>query len=151
MALGIADRVEFLGYVPQKDLPTVYAAADFFILPSLREPWGLSALEAMLARLPVLISSKCGCAADVVTPLNGWVFSPHNEGELECLLMKLSEIDCGRREAMGEASFAIAKLYTAEKCANTVIRTVRGAAQNLRITDRPSLGRGTATSDHCEI
>ena len=40
------------------------------------------ALEAMLARLPVLISTQCGCANDVVTEETGWKFSPWDEEAL---------------------------------------------------------------------
>lgn len=56
--LGIADRVRFLGRVP--DAERVYAAADAFVLPSLYEPFGSAVLEALACGLPVVVTRCCG-------------------------------------------------------------------------------------------
>ena len=42
--------------------------ADVLILPSFSEPWGLVVNEAMVCGMPVIVSNKCGCAADLVRP-----------------------------------------------------------------------------------
>jgi len=131
-ALGIADEVEFLGYTPQKDLPGLYQSVDFFVLPSTREPWGLVTLEAMLARLPVLISTQCGCAMDVVTSANGWTFSPYCVEELAALIATLSAQATERLRAMGERSFAIARQYSAASCARIVIRSATQVFKEVR-------------------
>lgn len=52
--LGIADRVRFLGYVPDEDLPVLYSSADVFVLPSRYEGFGLVLLEAMACGTPVI-------------------------------------------------------------------------------------------------
>ena len=56
--LGSADRVRFLGFVNQSQLPASYSAADLFVLPSLFEPFGLVVNEAMLCGLPVAVSDR---------------------------------------------------------------------------------------------
>jgi glycosyltransferase involved in cell wall biosynthesis len=122
--LGIEHLVEFKGYCPQKDLPQLYYAADFFILPSVREPWGLVALEAMLCGLPVLISTQCGCAADVVTPETGWTFSPWNEDKLVELLCTLPKLPIERVREMGDAAQQLASQYSASACARRVIEAI---------------------------
>ncbi len=54
---GLADRVRFLGYVPECDLPGLYRAADIFAYPSLYEGFGLPVLEAMASGIPCVIST----------------------------------------------------------------------------------------------
>jgi len=54
--LGVADRVKFLEFVPDNDLPSLYAGALCFALPSLYEGFGLPVLEAMAYRCPVVVS-----------------------------------------------------------------------------------------------
>ena len=54
-ARGVADRVTFLGYVPDADLPAAYAAADAFALPTTElEGFGLATLEALASGTPVV-------------------------------------------------------------------------------------------------
>lgn len=55
--LVIEDRVKFLGYVPEKDLPALYRGAIALLLPSLFEGFGLPILEAQACGCPVITSN----------------------------------------------------------------------------------------------
>ncbi|MDO8570157.1 MAG: glycosyltransferase family 1 protein [Candidatus Daviesbacteria bacterium] len=55
--LGIEDKVKFLGYVPDEDLPALYSGAQAFLFPSLFEGFGLPILEAFACNCPVLTSN----------------------------------------------------------------------------------------------
>jgi glycosyltransferase involved in cell wall biosynthesis len=64
--LGVADRVTFLGYVPEDELPSLYASSDAFCFLSRYEGFGLTFLEAMASSTPV-IGTPVGGFPDVVT------------------------------------------------------------------------------------
>jgi glycosyltransferase involved in cell wall biosynthesis len=55
--LGLEDRVHFIGFVDDADLPTLYSAADLFVYVSLYEGFGLPLLEAMACGTPVIGSN----------------------------------------------------------------------------------------------
>ncbi|WP_310451163.1 glycosyltransferase [Sulfuritalea sp.] len=70
-ALGIADHVRFVGYLPREGgLRDCYAAADVFTFASHTETQGLVLLEAMAAGLPVLAIAALG-AAEIILPRRG--------------------------------------------------------------------------------
>ena len=69
--LGVASRVRFLGLVPQKDLPTVYGAADALVLASNREGWANVLLEAMACGTPVVATKIWGTPEVVAAPEAG--------------------------------------------------------------------------------
>jgi len=59
--LGIDDRVEFVGYVPESELGDFYASADLFVSPSLAEPFGITIVEALSVGTRV-VASESGAA-----------------------------------------------------------------------------------------
>ena len=54
------------GFVQPASMPKYYAAADIFVLASLQDPWGAVCLEALVAGVPQVTSSRVGAALDVV-------------------------------------------------------------------------------------
>lgn len=63
--LDVTDRVRFLGFVPDEELPSLYASCDVFLFLSRYEGFGLTFLEAMASGLPV-IGTPVGGFPDVV-------------------------------------------------------------------------------------
>ncbi|GGM60094.1 glycosyltransferase involved in cell wall biosynthesis [Halarchaeum rubridurum] len=59
--LGIKDRVEFVGYVPDEELADYYASADLFVSASLAEPFGMTVVEALSVGTRV-VTTECGAA-----------------------------------------------------------------------------------------
>lgn len=58
--LGISNKVYFAGYLKGKDVARMYKAADISVFPSTYEPFGIVALEAMLAEIPIVVSDIGG-------------------------------------------------------------------------------------------
>ncbi len=58
--LGLGNKVYFTGYLDGKDVPKMYKAADVAVFPSTYEPFGIVALEAMQAEVPVVVSDIGG-------------------------------------------------------------------------------------------
>ncbi|MGI0151932.1 MAG: glycosyltransferase family 4 protein, partial [Thermoplasmata archaeon] len=60
--LGIGDRVLFLGRVTNEERSLLLARASVFVQPSVVEPFGIAALEAMAAGVPTIVSKTSGVA-----------------------------------------------------------------------------------------
>ncbi len=65
--LGVAERVRWLGFINQSQLPAVYTACDLLLLPSSYEPFGLVVNEAMLCGCPAIISDQVGAKFDLLS------------------------------------------------------------------------------------
>jgi glycogen synthase len=72
--LGVSDRVLFLGKVTEEERATLLASASVFVLPSVVEPFGIAAAEAMAAGIPAIVSKTSGIAeiTDSVFTVDFW-------------------------------------------------------------------------------
>lgn len=110
--LGIGERVRFAGYV--NDVMPFYAESDVFLLPSLWEGFGLVAVEAMGAGLPVLASDVPGLAEVVGREGKaGWLLPV---GDVEAWTRALREVfsDRGVVETMGREARTRAVKFSIE-------------------------------------
>jgi glycogen synthase len=57
---GLEERFLFTGFLPPDDLDRLYARADVYVMPSVSEPFGLTALEALQHGTPVIVSRSAG-------------------------------------------------------------------------------------------
>ncbi len=98
--LGVGDRLAFLGW--RKDLAPLLAHWDLFVQPSRAEGFGLAALEAMAAGVPVIASAVGGLVELIEHDRSGWLVPA---GEAEALAAKIGEALCdpAARHAVGEA------------------------------------------------
>lgn len=78
------------GFVNQSELYKYYLISDCFILPSSSETWGLVVNEAMNFGLPLIVSSACGCATELVEEgVNGLVYPAGDVGSLRNAMQRL--------------------------------------------------------------
>lgn len=86
---GIADKVYFTGFIAKEDRNYVYNRAKVAVFPSLYEPFGIVALEAMATNTPVIVGNVGGLAEIVSDGFNGLKVSPGSEEELAAAIIKL--------------------------------------------------------------
>ncbi len=75
---GMKEHVHFTGFIDEPSLVDLYRSSDVFVLPSLYEPFGIAALEAMAAHTPVVVSDVGGLSEIVEDGVTG-VKVPHGE------------------------------------------------------------------------
>jgi glycosyltransferase involved in cell wall biosynthesis len=103
ISLGVADRVRFLGFVNQTQLPGIYTGADLLVLPSRYEAFGLVVNEALLCGCPAVVSNRTGSAKDLIAPTASEFVYP--SGDVEALTAILRRA-FSNRQALAAAAFA---------------------------------------------
>ncbi len=122
-----AADVHFHGFRQIGDLPVYYALADLFVLPSLREEWGLVVNEAMVCGLPVIVSNTAGSALDLVEPeKNGYRFDPSSPVDLANRIDAVVR-DAETRQRMGHRSVEIIRNWGCDRFACQSIKALRAA------------------------
>jgi glycosyltransferase involved in cell wall biosynthesis len=150
--------VFFYGFRQIEENPVFYALAEAFVLPSLKEEWGLVVNEAMAAGLPVIVSRAAGCAEDLVPhakfakgaelgglaatdgPLeqrsNGFVFDPSSVDALSEALRRIADQKTKRQKdqetdgitEMGRRSREIVERFSCENFARQALRAAEAAS-----------------------
>lgn len=99
-ALAGNPHITWEGALAPESLPARMAAADVYVLPSVREPYPMSVLEAMSVGVPVVVTTDCGLAPVVRRSDSGIVAEP----TVAALAAAVDAIlgDRGRARSMGE-------------------------------------------------
>jgi hypothetical protein len=111
---------------PLKDMPCLYAAADVCIYPSsTQEPFGLTILESMASRKPIVVTWAGGMPEIVHNNINGFVVPPKNFDELASRLAQLL-VDKDLRERLGSTGRDMVKQdFTKEVMAEKTLAIYR--------------------------
>ena len=100
--LGISDKVQFLGYIPNEQLPTLYSSFDVAVSLSRRESFGVVAVEAMSCECPVVTSDADGFKEVVVDGETGFIVPVEDSHAAAQALYKILS-DAQLRTSMGRA------------------------------------------------
>jgi glycosyltransferase involved in cell wall biosynthesis len=88
--LGLAKHIVILSSVPNQHMPGLYALADFIVLASQFDQWGLCVNEAFAAGTPAIVTRACGVANELVQDgANGFIVEPGDESALAAKIMQL--------------------------------------------------------------
>ncbi len=112
--LAEADSVVVHDFVQPQELPAVLSQHGVYILPSIREPWGVSLAEAAATGMPVICSDRVSSGLDIVRHLyDGLTFAAADAQALaRCLLWMHEHVD--ELPAMGRRAQIYAEAYSAK-------------------------------------
>ena len=118
--LNLNNKVKFLNFVPDKDLPALYQLATVFVYPSLYEGFGIPILEALFSKTPV-ITSKGSCFQEA-GGLNSIYVDPHNPEELAWALEKVISDELLRQQ-MADKGYIYAQGFKQKNVARNLMQT----------------------------
>ena len=138
--LNLCDHVLLPGFKQYDELPAYFGLAGAFVHASTTEQWGLVVNEAMASGLPVIVSNRCGCAADLVQEgVNGFTFDPCNVEQLANLMLLVSDFRFPISD-FGAASERIISAWGPEHFANglygAVAESLKNSPPRLGVLDR---------------
>ena len=115
------DRYQLIDWLGRKAVLSAMKQADFAVVPSRYEPFGLIAIEAMAQGLPV-IANDVGGLSEIVNHGRNGLLNPLNNGSLGLyLLMKrLVENELLRKKMSGEALRSVKEQYNIERVGDLV-------------------------------
>lgn len=118
-----ADNIKWLGYIPDSELPALYAGASAVIVPSLYEGFGLTALEAMACGAPVIASNTTAFPETVGNA--ALTFDPRNSNELTEAIISMIENNTLAND-LREQGFQRAAQFTWEESARKTLAVLSG-------------------------
>ena len=124
-ALGLTDRVRFLGHAPGADLPALMRQALALALPSLHEGFGMPLAEAMACGTPTLAADS-SCLPEVVGDA-GLLLPPRDPVAWAEALHRVAG-DADLRRELGERGQSRAGLFTWDRAAATVEQVLASLA-----------------------
>jgi glycosyltransferase involved in cell wall biosynthesis len=129
---GIEERLRFTGWVDERDLEGLYAAARVFVYPSLLEGFGLPLLEAMRRGVPVACSNVS--AMPEVAGDAAELFDPYEAEAIAAAVARLLEDNARREELVARGRERVPR-FTWERAARATLalyRDVIGARSSAR-------------------
>ena len=120
--LGVADRVRFVGYLPDDDLPPLLGGALGFVFPSLYEGFGMPVLEAMACGTPVITSTTSSLPE--VAGEAALLVDPHDTGAIARAMERLA-CEPELRATLAERGQEQAARFTWDACAAATLQVLR--------------------------
>jgi len=145
--LGIADRVQFLGFVSEEELPRAYERATVFAMPSIAELQSIATMEAMASGRPVIAANAMALPHLVHSGDNGYLYEPEDVEELTARLRDVLTADSEELERMSENSLHLIQAHDITNTLNIFENLYQGIGEfspttedNLEVYDEP-IGR----------
>jgi glycogen synthase len=110
--LRIARAVDWLGFVPEAELPALLGAADAVVVPSLYEPFGIVALEAAIAGAPLVVAEIGGLRDLAAAGVAATSFPAGDVDALTSAVGKLLVDPVAARRASARAARIVRRDYT---------------------------------------
>jgi glycosyltransferase involved in cell wall biosynthesis len=126
VTLGIADRVQFTGYVTEDELRHAYTRATIFAMPSIAELQSIATMEAMASGLPVVAANAMALPHLVHDGDNGYLFTPGNAQELADKLEHVLKLSQDELDVLKRESLKLIEAHDIQRTLTTFERLYRG-------------------------
>jgi glycosyltransferase involved in cell wall biosynthesis len=130
-SLGITDRVHFLGFVNQSQLPSIYTASDLLVLPSEYEPFGVVVNEASCCGCPVIASDRVGAAQDLIASVNSSFIFPCGNVDALAQILKAVFVNPVALTEYGHAARRRMETWSIRENISGTVEAVRRAVARL--------------------
>ena len=122
--LGVGDRFKLVPGLPpgSAELEAAFAAADVFVLPSVHEPFGIVALEAMARGIPLIAANIGGLPDFVHDGENGMLFEPADADALARAYDRLAALPAEGLARLTSAARATAESYSWPEIVSRLMR-----------------------------
>ena len=128
-SLGIKNKITRTGFVPEKDLISIYNLASLTVLPSFYEGFGLPVLESMACGTPIVCSDVASLAEiGINTAIFCNPFNPHNIANKIKDVLKLTQKERG---ALSQKLISHAVKFNWEKVAKNTIAVYENARKTI--------------------
>ncbi len=122
---GLSSSFRLTGWVPNRDVPPLYAASDLYLMPSLEEGFPRAMLEAMASGIPS-VASDVGGVREILPPeMTPYVAAIGDEETFARLVLQLLA-DPALRHRLGEACRTAAAAYDLPRVKERFLETVVG-------------------------
>jgi glycosyltransferase involved in cell wall biosynthesis len=126
---GLQERVRFLGFVNQSQLPALYTSADVMVLPSSHEAFAVVVNEAMCCGCPVIVSDQVGAALDLVAPVRPDFVFPAGDTHSLAQVLRTAFADREQLRETGRRGFVHVETYSPKRAIAGIMEAVRKAVQ----------------------
>ncbi|MES2979583.1 MAG: glycosyltransferase family 4 protein [Pseudomonadota bacterium] len=135
-ALDHPENVRYMGWLNREKIRPLYATADMLVVPSRYEAFGLSAIEAMRAGLPVIASRVGGLPEVVVDHVTGEMVEPGKPDQLAAAISRMGKAQC--REMGTHARERFLEAFRIERTVEELGQVYENALETL-VPARPVL------------
>lgn len=110
----VKDRVHFLGFVSEEDLPALYRASDLFVITSISEVQSIPTLQAAATALPIVAADAAALPELVKDGVNGFLVPPDDIASTAQAILRVVS-DPVLAENLGQASLDVGKEHAEQR------------------------------------
>jgi glycogen(starch) synthase len=127
--LGLGDKVLFTGFIADEDRDRLLRVADVGVFPSLYEPFGIVALEAMAAHLPVVVADVGGLSEVVTHEETGVTVYPDDLGSLTWGIRRVLDDPAASASRVDRAYRMVRERFNWDAIARSTVEVYRQVAR----------------------
>ncbi len=118
-------RIRFTGFIPDSEVTDLMLSSDLMVIPSVYEPFGVVALEAMTADLPVVASDVDGLGEIIKHEKNGILVYPRDPASIAWGISRIMSDPQNTRKLTENASKDVEEKYTWDAIAKLTLKAYR--------------------------